>query len=132
MEGVSVDWIIAYDEYQNKVLVNYSDDEERIGEKKVWNRDEDGDIEENEKGQRLYTVCDLWEVSYKVYVYDEYGYFKEKIEDDYRYTYCGNSHSDYEYEYEYVYTGKFEGSWGNKTKKEVKALLQRKDYEFID
>lgn len=132
VKGVSSDWIIAYDEYQNKVLVNFSEEEEIVGEKKVWNRDADGDIEENENGQRLYSICDLKEVSYKIYVYDENGYFNEKIEGDYRYTYCEHSNYDYEYEYSGVYTEKFESSNWDKTEKEIKAHLRKKGYDIID
>lgn len=129
--GMNDGWMIAYDEYTNKVLINYVANEEIVGERDVWNRDSDGKRKQNELGQYLYTVCDKYNVTTNIYIYDIDGNYLTHLEDNFAYTQCSNSDGDYEYEFYNVRTKKY-GQWlSDKIKDEVIAKLKYEEYDVI-
>lgn len=123
--GIGTDWIIAYDEYGNELLINYRFSKEVWGETTEIVRDYNGEPEiEHATGMRKRVKCDEYKVNISLVVYDKYGNSCAYLEDSYYYTYIPENY----YGYEYEYRGQF---YCSESKIIRDAVIRKLSYEGI-
>lgn len=121
IDGNSNRWVIGYDSYGNKLLINFNANDSKTGDYYYEDcLDSDGNSK-NISDKK----CDLYEVEYEVFIYDEYGEYVDKLIGHYSYTH--NSYSDYFYEYKFYGlrsdADRYNSFWRDVVDEEIEDLL---------
>lgn len=122
IDGKSRNWVIGYDSYGSKLLINRYSNKLNTGDYYYEDcLDSDGNSK-NISDKK----CDLYEVEYEVFIFDETGEYVDKLVGTYNYTY--NSYSDYQYEYKFYGlrsdADRYSNHWGGDVvNEEIEDLL---------
>lgn len=97
--GIGTDWIIAYDEYGDELLINYRFSKEERGNTTEIVLDYNGECKIDATGRRKWVECDSYKVNLSIVVYDKKGNSCAYLEDSCYYTFIPENYSKYKYRY---------------------------------